>query len=67
MTNSTTTKDERARHVKQMETNFGLEDMRPDAADLELQRGYVNGTVQIEDMLKHAADFAAEAQRKVRP
>ena len=52
----------RQKAVEQMNANFALEDMHPDATDRALQRGYVEGTVSIEDLLRHACEYAAEAR-----
>lgn len=53
-----TTREERARHVTTMNANFALEDMHPQADDLDLQRRYVAGEISLDDMLDHTRDFA---------
>lgn len=59
----TTTKAERRRHVAQMNANFAIEGFTPDAEDKELQRRYIEGQATLDDMLKHAREFAAKAAR----
>ena len=61
---TTTTKKQRQRHVAQMNANFAIEGLTPDDDDKKLQQQYIDGVVTLEDMLAHARDFAAKAQRK---
>jgi hypothetical protein len=60
----TTTKTERERHVAQMNANFEIEGFTPDAEDRKLQQQYIDGLITLADMLAHAREFAAKAQRK---
>jgi hypothetical protein len=57
-----TTKEERRRHVAQMNANFRIEDFTPDAQDKALQQQYIDGKITLADMLEHARQFAAKAQ-----
>jgi hypothetical protein len=50
----------RQQAVDQMNANQALEGLRPDAADVAIQRRYVEGTASIENLLRHASDFASE-------
>ena len=59
-----TSKEERRRHVAQMNANFAIEGFKPDAQDEELQRKYIDGATTLDDMLAHARQFAAAAQGK---
>ena len=54
----------RQKAVAQMNANFALEDLHSDAADQALQRGYIDGTVTIEDMLHHARQYAAAPRQR---
>lgn len=56
-----TTREERAHHVVQMRANFSLEDIHPQADDLELEQRYIDDKISLEDMLLHARDFARRA------
>ena len=47
----------RSKHVAQMRANFAIEGLLPDCDDLELQRRYVAGEIDLEAMLLHARDF----------
>ena len=58
------TREARQKAVAQMRANFALEDLHPDAADQALQRGYIADTVTIEDMLRHAHEYAAAARQR---
>jgi hypothetical protein len=57
-----TTREERARHVAQMRTNFAIEDMHPQADDLCLQQRYIDGDIALADMLAHAHNFARQLE-----
>lgn len=46
-----------------MNANFALEGFTPDATDIALQRGYIEGTVTIGDLLENARQFAEKARR----
>lgn len=59
-----TTKEERRRHVAQMNANFAIEGFKPDAQDEALQKRYIEGTTTLDDMLAHAREFATKAQGK---
>lgn len=50
--------------VQQVRANQALEGLHPDAKDLELQAGYVAGTVSIDDMLAHAREFTNQFKTK---
>jgi hypothetical protein len=54
---------ERQKAVEQMNASFALEDLYPDATDRALQRGYIAGVVTIEDLLRHAHEYATEARQ----
>lgn len=59
-----TTKEERRRHVAQMNANFAIEGFKPDPEDKELQRKYVAGEVTLDDMLRHAREYALKAAQQ---
>ena len=54
----TTTTDERFSHVACMRTNFAMEGLLPDATDLALQTGYIDGDLTLNDMLSYGRAFA---------
>ncbi len=62
----TTSESQRQTAVQQARANQALEGLHPDAKDLELQAGYVAGTVSIDDMLAHAREFANRFKDKQR-
>lgn len=53
----TTSRAERSFYVTQMRANFSIEGMEPSSDDLAMQRGFVDGTVSLAGMLKHAEDY----------
>lgn len=64
MNQPTTTKKQRQKHVSQMNANFAIEEMTPDAEDRKLQQQYIDGMITLDDMLAHAREFAARAQQR---
>lgn len=48
----------RQQHVEQMNANMAIEGFYPDESDIILQKGYINGTVTIDDLLRHAREYA---------
>lgn len=58
------TEEQRRHHVTQINANFAIEDMRPDAADSALQARYIGGTASLDHLLQHARDFAQQPHTK---
>lgn len=58
-----TTREDRAKHVAQMNASSRIEGFEPDAESLVLQERYINGQASLEDMLDHAREFAAKASQ----
>lgn len=53
MKNATvTTKEQRAFWVQQVNANMGIEGMPPDEFTQELQRRYIEGEIEVEDIVK---------------
>jgi hypothetical protein len=55
---NSTTQAERSKHVAQMRANFAIENMHPDADDLNMQQRYIDGTASIDDLLQYARTYA---------
>ncbi|WP_342616477.1 antitoxin VbhA family protein [Rhodoferax sp. GW822-FHT02A01] len=58
-----TTMTERAEHVRQANANQALEGLKPDAQDLEIQAKYIEGTASLDDLLRHANNFATQVRK----
>lgn len=57
-----TNSQKRKEDVEQMNANFAIEGFTPDETDKKLLKGYVDGTVTITDMLRHAHEYALQAK-----
>lgn len=53
-------KELRRKHVASVRANFAVEGMYPDPEDLALQERYIDGTVSLDDLIKHAHAYAAK-------
>jgi len=54
----------RKKHVAQMNASFAIEGFAPDEADKQLQQSYIEGSKSLDDLLKHANDFAKQKSVK---
>ncbi len=50
-----------------MRSNFAIEDMHAQADDLILQQRYINGDIDLVDMLAHAHNFAHQLAKSNSP
>ncbi len=57
---------DREHHVAQMLANHRIEGYEPDEDDKRLQSAYIEGTATLDDLLKHAKEFAGKAQARER-
>lgn len=56
-------RSERAYQVRQMLTNQRLEGIEADEADKVLFQGYIDGTVNLSDLMQHAKAYAEWIRR----
>jgi hypothetical protein len=51
----------REKLIAEVNANFAIEGMEPDESDKRIQQEFIEGKASVEDLLRHALEFAVSA------